>query len=87
MSSVDESEATRQQQAAIALTRHRVASEVDEIVDRFKPAVVKERAEARIAAELRELAAWARRRPGVAATIVALGLSFLAWRIHARATR
>lgn len=87
MSSMDESEATRQQQAALALTRERVAEQVDEIVDRFKPAVVKQRVEARIVAELRELAAWARRKPTVAGALVALGLSFLAWRIHARAAR
>jgi hypothetical protein len=87
MSNVEESEATLQQQAAIAVTRERVAQQVDEIVDRFKPAVVKERAEKRIVAELRELAAWARRKPGIASAVVALGLSFLAWRIHARATR
>ena len=60
-----ESEATAEKEAAVDATRQRVATEVEEIVQRFTPAVVKQRLEARLLEKLERLILLARRRPAV----------------------
>jgi hypothetical protein len=84
MTGSDESEATRMQQAALATTRQQVAAEVDELVDRFKPAVVKQRMVAGLRRRLSSLAVYALRRPAL--TVAAAGVVLVAWRLARRAT-
>jgi len=79
MSGGVESEATRQQQAAIAETRKRLAQEVDELTERFKPAIVKERLEARLAERARDIARFAREQPRVTAMVVVAWVALCVW--------
>jgi hypothetical protein len=76
----NESEATLVQQAAINLTRQRVASEVDELLERFKPEVATQRIEASLRAQLARWALAALRRPAVLAGAAAAGVALVLWR-------
>jgi hypothetical protein len=75
-----ESAATLVQQAAVDLTRQRVASEVDELVERFKPAVATQRIEANLRARLARLALSALQRPALVAGVTVAGIALAIWR-------
>lgn len=72
-----------QRQAQIEATRRRVALEMNELADRFKPAVVKQRAEERVLAVVASFVDLARRRPALTASVlgaiaaVAVGMALL----------
>ena len=75
-----ESEATLVEQAAVDLTRQRVASEVDELVQRFKPSVATQRIEADLRARLARFALSVLQRPALVAGVSAAGIAFVIWR-------
>jgi len=79
MSEGVESEATRRQQAAIAETRQRLAEEVDELTERFKPAIVKQRVEARLAERARGIARFVRQQPRVTAMVAVAWVALCVW--------
>lgn len=76
----NESDATLVQQAAVNLTRRRVASDVDELLERFTPAKAAERIEANLRARVARLALSALRRPALLAGVAAAGLALALWR-------
>ena len=84
MSAPEDQASIEERQADIAVTRQRVALEMNELASRFKPAVVKQRARARVVASVSRLLEGVRRRPAFAASVavcvVAAGAGLVAWR-------
>jgi hypothetical protein len=85
MSDPEASEATKRQEAAIGVTRQRLASEVDEVVERFKPAQIRRRVGGELRQKLAELVKLARRRPVFTAAIASGALALFIWRSRRRA--
>lgn len=75
----DAETSTQYEEAALEATRERVASDVEELVHRFSPEVVKERIEERLLARLEPVFGFVRRRPALVASVGAAGVILAVW--------